>query len=132
MKKNIFSRIMLLVLLLLGGGMNMLKAQVKQNGITYVKNTEGTAYRVTAHDGVTAAAIASSIDGLPVTEIADNAFKQATALKSVTIPGSIRRIGQYAFQGCSSLATINFEEGADLTICRWAFNSCTADRKSVV
>ena len=41
-----------------------------------------------------------------VTSIADDAFKNSTNLKSVTIPSTVMKIGNNAFAGCSSLKDI--------------------------
>lgn len=126
MRNKVYSKFLFVILLTLGCGLNTLHAQVIQGGITYTKNAAGTAYTVTAHGNQENVVIAKEINGLPVTEIADNSFKDDKKLKSVTIASSIQRIGQFAFLGCSELSSINFEEGADLTICRWAFNGCTS------
>ena len=59
-----------------------------------------------------------------VTEIADKAFANCTSLESISIPGSvikvgtIRNCGQYAasdlpFYNCTSLKSIRFEDGQD-------------------
>ena len=46
-------------------------------------------------------------------------------LESVTIPASVRKIGNYAFRGCDSLRAISFEEGSALTrIGTSAFSGC--------
>lgn len=126
MRNKVYSKFLFVILLTLGCELNTLHAQVIQDGITYTKNAAGTAYTVTAHGNQENVVIAKEIKGLPVTEIADNSFKDDKKLKSVTIASSIQRIGQFAFLGCSELSSINFEEGADLTICRWAFNGCTS------
>ena len=49
-----------------------------------------------------------------VTSIADNAFKDATSLTSITIPASVTSIGMAAFQGATALASISFAEGSGL------------------
>jgi hypothetical protein len=36
-------------------------------------------------------------------EIGDSAFRGCTSLASITIPESVTQIGGYAFQGCTSL-----------------------------
>ena len=52
--------------------------------------------------------IPSKYKGLPVTAIASNAFKGYTALTSITIPESMKHIGETAFMRCVRLAEINF------------------------
>lgn len=55
--------------------------------------------------------IPSSINGYPVTEIGDNALESLKIL-SWTIPGSIKKIGSYAFAN-SDVETIIMEEGVE-------------------
>lgn len=45
-------------------------------------------------------------DGKAVVAIAEQAFANQKALRSITIPASVKTIGAYAFRGCSSLATV--------------------------
>ena len=47
-------------------------------------------------------------------------------MKSVEIPNSVTSIGNYAFQSCSNLATLTFEENSQLTtIGQYLFSSCS-------
>ena len=50
--------------------------------------------------------IPKEINGIPVTTIAANAFAGRSALKSVTIPDSVKSIGVGAFSYCSGLTSI--------------------------
>ena len=50
--------------------------------------------------------IPSEIDGYPVAEIAAEAFAGCSELTSVTIPGSVERIGRNAFEGCIGLKNV--------------------------
>lgn len=43
-----------------------------------------------------------------ITKIANNAFKNATGLKYLTLPASLTAIGDYAFYGCDALEAIYF------------------------
>ncbi len=43
--------------------------------------------------------IPETISGYPVVEIADNAFRDCTYLKDITLPKTLRKIGSYAFDG---------------------------------
>lgn len=56
--------------------------------------------------------IGSEIDGVPVTEIAINAFKDNTNITSVIIPDSVKTYGRYVFQGCSNLQSIQLSYNA--------------------
>lgn len=94
------------------------------------------------------AVIPDSINGLPVTIIADGvfenhptlrsvaipdtvlqlgvgAFKNCTALTSVTLPQSVTSISKEAFSGCTSLASINIPSGVT-SIYEGAFKDCAA------
>lgn len=53
--------------------------------------------------------IPSEYEGLPVREIADNAFANWLELDSLTIPTSITRIGKNAFYGCKNLKNLTFK-----------------------
>ena len=57
--------------------------------------------------------------------IADFAFYRSRSLASVTIPDSVAYIGMFAFEGCTSLANVNFGENSQLTsIGNGAFYNC--------
>lgn len=47
-----------------------------------------------------------------VTIIGENAFRNCTAITSVTIPGSVESVKKSAFEKCTSLATINFDQNS--------------------
>ena len=53
-----------------------------------------------------AVSIPSTINGLPVTYIGDNAFAADNSLTSVTIPNSVTSIGSEAFNSCNSLTSV--------------------------
>ncbi len=76
---------------------------------------------------VSAVAIPSQINGLPVTSIGNNAFAFCTSLTNVTIPDSVTSIGSWAFYRCLSLASINIPENVSF-IGSWAFGSCQSLR----
>ena len=55
-----------------------------------------------------------------------NVFTNNTDLTGITIPASVRNIGSKAFMGCTELASVVFEEGAQLnSIHDDAFNGCS-------
>lgn len=76
-----------------------------------------------AHQGTaTRATIPSTISDVPVTRIADNAFRDAP-LTSVVIPDTVTEIGWFAFANCESLETITIP--ASVTIIHYgAFENC--------
>ena len=57
--------------------------------------------------------------------IADKAFYDCNALKSVTIPDSVTSIGEIAFRGCSSLTSINIPNSVR-NIGKEAFYGCNS------
>ena len=64
-------------------------------------------------------------DGQMVTEIGDDAFKDNTALTSVSIPNTITSIGNSAFEGCTGLESVIIPSSVK-TIEDNAFNGCTS------
>ncbi len=60
-----------------------------------------------------------------VEDIGINAAQNCRLLTRVSLPSSLKHIGQSAFNGCSSLREINFPEGLE-KIDRYAFFECTA------
>lgn len=54
--------------------------------------------------------IPSSIDNYTVTAIGDEAFKDWTTIKSITIPASITAIGENVFSGCKGLSKISVDK----------------------
>jgi hypothetical protein len=66
--------------------------------------------------------IPATFNGLPVTEIGNNAFRDRTNLTSVTIPASITSISGGAFFDCIGLTSVTFASGSQLaTIGQSAF-----------
>ena len=70
-----------------------------------------------------AIAIPATINGLPVTSIANGAFGSCTNLTSITIPNSVTNIGT-AFNGCLSLTNVTIGTGVT-SIGNEAFAFCT-------
>ncbi|MED6299412.1 MAG: leucine-rich repeat protein, partial [Verrucomicrobiota bacterium] len=55
--------------------------------------------------------IPDSIEGIPVTKIADNAFESCTKITRVIVPKTVLSIGNNAFEDCSELKLVGFESG---------------------
>jgi len=65
--------------------------------------------------------------GYTVVGIADSAFINQSEITTVTIPKYVYKIGHRAFQGCSKLTSINFEDiNKILSIGSYCFNLCTS------
>ncbi|MEO5365854.1 MAG: leucine-rich repeat domain-containing protein [Magnetococcus sp. WYHC-3] len=56
--------------------------------------------------------VPGTLNGLPVTTIGAKAFFQSTNLTRVTIPASVKEIGEYAFGMCSNLKGVYFMSSA--------------------
>ena len=79
---------------------------------------------------VTEAEIPPEVNGIAVTSIAANAFKDHKNLKRVVIPDSVSTIGQNAFNGCSALEEVTLPAGAVLQ--SGAFSWCTAVSRATI
>ena len=70
-------------------------------------------------------AVPAEIEGLPVTEIGENAFLYCTRLTDVNLPEGVTKIGKNAFTGCTYLTVITL--GDKVThIGDYAFESCSS------
>ena len=82
------------------------------NGITYKLSSDGTYYTVTGYEGSdTVVVIPESVNDIPVTKIAENAFKGKQKITSITVPDSVTEIGNSAFYDCISLEELNLGNG---------------------
>lgn len=67
----------------------------------------------------------STLGGKPVTSIGHSALYNCPSFYSITIPASVKNIGQSAFSMCTGLTTVNFASPASLTnIGTSAFYNC--------
>ena len=73
--------------------------------------------------------IPDKIDGVPVTIISDGAFFEAEGVTAVTLPSSLKTIGNSAFEGCIAIEKIVIPDSVK-TVGENAFTSC-ASLKSV-
>ncbi len=74
------------------------------NGSLFIYKFENDGCTITGYNGSeTIIEIPSSIDGIKVKSIGENAFRDNILLTSITIPNSVTRIGEYAFYGCDLL-----------------------------
>lgn len=83
---------------------------------------------ISVSDGTVPAAnvvIPAEYDGLPVTKIVNNAFKNNTTMQNITIPSGVTEIGYNAFDNCSSLAAITIPDSVT-AIGTYAFYNCTS------
>ena len=95
---------------------------------------DGETVTITGCDtAVTAIEMPETIEGLPVTKIADHAFNGGfnneahAALTSVKLPSTLTEIGEGAFRGCTNLSNVDLTECTSLTrISANAFQGDTA------
>ena len=97
------------------------------SGLAYKLNDDEKSYSVTGIGlcNDSDVVIPSTHNGLPVTNIAHNAFQECQKLKSVKISDSVTSIGMYAFSYCRSLKTIIISQSVT-TIVDSPFEGCTA------
>lgn len=80
-------------------------------GLNYRLNSDKRSYSLVGATSVPAqVAIPETYLRLPVTGIAENAFKGQTELESISLPASLTTIGNGAFDGCDSLASVTVAE----------------------
>ena len=95
--------------------------------LQYVKTTDengNEVYKVTGvADDCEYIKIPSSYNGVPVTQIADEAFRNILELKHVVLPDSIVSIGNSAFKYCFNLLSINIPDSV-ISIGNEAFWDC--------
>lgn len=84
-----------------------------ENGTIAIRAYRGTDKRVTVPD---------AIAGLPVTRIADDAFR-ASAVTSVTLPDTVIEIGWFSFADCRDLIAVSVPASV-IAIGYGAFESC--------
>lgn len=65
-------------------------------------------------------------------EILSNAFLDATALETITIPASLTRLDYNAFKGCTSLSSVYFKSPTPPSIGSTAFDNNATGRKIYV
>ena len=66
--------------------------------------------------------IPETIDGMPVTEIGAGAFENKTTIKTLSLPASVKAIGDKAFNLCPALTSVTFAGDGLVTIGESAFN----------
>lgn len=90
-----------------------------------VQNDSVTITGLSGYAAISEAVIPGTIDGKPVTAIANGVFNGRNTMTRVTIPDTVVSIGNDAFRGCSSLTEVDLP-AALTTIGSSAFRSCGA------
>ena len=95
----------------------------KTEGITYELSDDGEYALVMGYTGsATKITVADTYEGKPVKVISDNAFKNK-AITSVTIPDSVTKISEFAFNSCANLTEITIGNNITYVGAR-AFEGC--------
>ena len=84
----------------------------------YELNADGMSYAIVGFSGSVEESLTLPYfyNGLPVTAIASNVFKNCSELTELNIGDYLTTIGSSAFEGCSSLTTIRFEKNSHLSV----------------
>ena len=119
------------ILLLLALLPLMASAQTLIDGIYYYYNIDSKQAAVTSGDikytGSVTIPETVVINGVPCSVIMmiDNAFKDCTALTSITIPNSVTEIEKNTFYGCSGLTSVSIPHSVT-SIGNYAFYGCSS------
>ena len=104
-------------------------AAISSDNFTFYENPDGT-LALSGYEGKdspTTLTLPSSVNGRAVTVIKSFAFDRAkSSLKTVKIPGSIKRIESYAFSNLKALETVAFTSSGLESIGNEAFYNCTS------
>ena len=87
---------------------------VVDSGIKY-KKYGVDAYQAAGFAGAPMASVVikDQINGLPVTKIADSAFRGQTAITSLTLPSTLTFIDRYAFYECSNIEAVEIPKSVE-------------------
>ncbi len=105
---------------------------VPTEGLTYESLSGGT-LMVTGIDNkdITDLVIPAEHEGIPVTSIRHNVFQNCRSLRSVTLPNSLKAIGDNAFSGCHALESITIPDSV-VSIGDMAFDDCRSLTEIVI
>ena len=129
MKKRVLS--LLLVLMMIASLVPTAAMAYSSTDIAYAVTggniyfNESTGTITDCDRSVTEAIIPSEINGVAVTSIGDDAFYGCDSLASITIPDSVTDLGAFAFSSCSSLTAIALSSSIT-SIGNGTFNSCSS------
>ena len=96
--------------------------------LTFKLLSDGTfsvAIKTDYRDSTTKVVIPAEYNGIKVTQIAEEGFKNCKLLTSVYLPDTVTSIGAYAFYDCSALTAVEIPDSVETTGIS-VFNGCTA------
>ena len=94
--------------------------------LSFILTNDDTAYTVVglfSDTGAINIVIPETYNGLPVIGIENNAFTSSSDLVSLTMPDTIKYIGQAAFEGCTNLENLDLSPNLEY-IGEYAFDGC--------
>ena len=68
----------------------------------------------------------TELDGIPITKVDGESFRNNTEIKSVTLPSSITDIGAIAFKNCTNLEEVDLSQTKITSIPKGLFKGCTS------
>jgi len=95
------------------------------NGV-FVYSSNGSSATITGYTGSGGSVtIPSSLGGVSVTAVGENAFLGNTSITSVVIPNTVLSIGPQAFGSCTGLTSVTIPQGVT-SIGQGGFDNCTS------
>lgn len=81
-----------------------------RSGVAYRLNDDNTSYEVVGYsEHQSVITILAEIDGIPVTSIKNDAFHNNEYINTISIPSTVKQIGEAAFRDCKNLTKVTFE-----------------------
>ncbi len=101
--------------------------------LSYTLNSAGTAYTVSGMGTYTGGDIEvpSTVNGVPVTAVAEGAFQNQRGITGIALPDSISVIGKNAFSGCAGMTSLRMGDNV-IFIGDYAFHGCNAIRSATI
>ncbi|MCR5725043.1 MAG: leucine-rich repeat domain-containing protein [Treponema sp.] len=111
-----------------GSGNDDLYWITKSNGdYQYQLDADKTGWVLISYTGsASSVSVPSRYSGWDVVGIGDFAFYGNTSLTSVTIPATVKTVGELAFAECTNLASVAFTSGGSYVVDHGAFRDCTS------
>gem|GEM_PF-925451 len=102
------------------------------NADNYTFTKTETSATITGYTGSdTKLELPSSLGGVPVTAIANNAFARKSGIEAILIPDGVRTIGSGTFAGCAALRSVIFPATLE-SIGSSAFENCTRLNEAIL
>lgn len=98
----------------------------EQGGTKAAYAVIGGVYPIRSSSVSGAIVVPEMLDGMPVRKIADGAFVGQTRLTSVTLPASVREIGERAFGFCTGLKSVTFSGPGLTSVGECCFSNCVS------